>query len=428
MKKLIILLALFVSASAGQTQDLYFPPTFGNTWETITPQELGWCEDELPALQTYLDESDTKAFLILKDGKIVVEWYFGTFTQDSVWYWASAGKSLTAFLVGLAQEQGFLSIDDPSSQYLGDGWTSLSPEQEGAITIKNQLSMTSGLDDGLDDPYCTDPECLQYIAAPNERWAYHNAPYTLLDGVLESATGNSPSQLVINNLTVSTGLTGVFIPSGYNKVFYSKARSMARFGLLMLNNGVWDGNTIMNDQSYLYDMIHPSQELNESYGYLWWLNGYASFMYPQSQITFPGMLMPSAPADLYAAEGKNAQFINIVPSENLIVVRMGNDPVNTLVSVTYNNEIWDYLNLVRCGGQSVKDFQPKVEFYPNPCHDYLTVKDGVIEELHLYNNLGKKEAVSFTTSSIRIGHLTPGIYYITGRTNESPFQFSFVKE
>lgn len=428
MKSLFITTIFFLVALFSQAQELYFPPTTGSTWETVSPEELGWCENELPALYTYLDDSDTKAFLILKDGKIVVEWYFGTFTQDSAWYWASAGKSLTAFLVGLAQEQGYLSIDEPSSQYLGNGWTSLSAEQESAITIRNQLTMTSGLNDGLDDPYCTDPECLQYLAAPDSRWAYHNAPYTLLDGVLQQATGSSPSQLVFSNLTSSTGITGLFLPSGYNNVFFSKARSMARFGLLMLNNGNWDGNQIMNDQSFLYDMIHPSQNLNQSYGYLWWLNGQDSFMYPQSQITFPGMLMPSAPADLYAAEGKNAQFVNIVPSENLIVVRMGNDPVNTLVSVTYNNEIWDYLNLVRCGGEFVDEAEVIVEFFPNPSHDCLYLKNGILQELNVFNSLGKKEQVDFSESRIMVEHLSSGIYHLNGRTTRGHFHYTFIKD
>ena len=428
MKKVIPFLLFVLLSLLIKAQDLYFPPTSGTTWETITPQEIGWCADELPALQTYLDESDTKAFLILKDGKIVVEWYFGTFTQDSVWYWASAGKSLTAFLVGLAQEQGYLSIDDPSSNYLGTGWTSLTPEQELAITIRNQLTMTSGLNDGLDDPFCTDPACLQYIAAPGSRWAYHNAPYTLLDGVLTEATGSSLNQMVLNNLSFTTGITGAYIPSGYNNTFYSRARSMARFGLLMLNNGIWNGNVIMNDQSYLYDMIHPSQNLNQSYGYLWWLNGGDSFMYPQSQIVFPGMLMPSAPADLYAAEGKNAQFINIVPSENLIVVRMGNDPVNTLVSVTYNNEIWDYLNLIRCGGQSIPESVPELSLFPNPAQDKISIQEGQFIQVEVFNSSGEKQKIDFNSKEVEIASLPPGIYYLKAETTKGVCSSKFVKQ
>ncbi|MCB0778746.1 MAG: serine hydrolase, partial [Flavobacteriales bacterium] len=72
-------------------QNLYFPPTFGNTWETVDPASLGWCTDQLPPLLQLLEDNGTKAFIVLKDGRIAIEQYFGTFTQDSSWYWASAG-------------------------------------------------------------------------------------------------------------------------------------------------------------------------------------------------------------------------------------------------------------------------------------------------------------------------------------------------
>jgi len=57
-------------------------------------------------LRTYLDGNNTKAFLVLQDGRLVYEEYFEAFTRDSIWYWASAGKSLTAFLTGMAQQEG----------------------------------------------------------------------------------------------------------------------------------------------------------------------------------------------------------------------------------------------------------------------------------------------------------------------------------
>jgi len=81
---------------------LYFPPIAGTSWETTTTASLGWNETMMNELYTYLQQKNTKAFIILKNGKIVTEKYFGTFTADSAWYWASAGKSLTAFLAGLA--------------------------------------------------------------------------------------------------------------------------------------------------------------------------------------------------------------------------------------------------------------------------------------------------------------------------------------
>jgi hypothetical protein len=95
-------------------------------------------------------------------------------------------------------------------------------------------------------------------------------------------------------------------------------------------------------------MITPSQNLNNAYGYLWWLNGQSSYMVPTSQLVLPGMLIPHAPADVYAALGKNGQILNICPSEGLVVVRLGNAPDNSLVPFGLNDQIWEKLNAVLC--------------------------------------------------------------------------------
>lgn len=342
------LLLLLIVANVFVKAQIYFPPNTGNTWATVTPAELGWCEDQIPQLLSFLEGNNTKAFIVLKNGKIVIENYFGTFTQDSLWYWASAGKTLTSYLVGIAQQNGQLSINDLTSSYLGSGWTSCTVAQENNITVRNQLTMTSGLDDGVADEYCTLPSCLQYLAPAGTRWAYHNAPYTLLDGVLEGATGQTLNGLVFSALKQPTGMDGFFIQSGYNNVFLSTARSMARFGILMQNGGNWNGNQLMTDANYYQEMITPSQNLNNSYGYLWWLNGQSSYMVPGSQLVLPGMLFPHAPSDVYAALGKNGQFLNVSPSEGLVFIRMGNAPDNSLVPFLLNDQIWEKLNYVMC--------------------------------------------------------------------------------
>ncbi len=123
-----------LAATSLLAQPLYFPSII-ETWERLSRTELGWCPDAIDSLVTYLQESDTRAFIILKDGKIAMERYFGTFTADSAWYWASAGKTLTSALVGIAQQEGKLSIYDTTSNYLGTGWSSLTPSQEEKITI-----------------------------------------------------------------------------------------------------------------------------------------------------------------------------------------------------------------------------------------------------------------------------------------------------
>lgn len=86
-------------------------------------------------MYNFLEQKNSKAFILLKDGKIVLEKYFGAFTQDSIWYWASAGKTLTALLTGIAQEEGYLLITDSTSKYLGSGWTSEPPQKERLITV-----------------------------------------------------------------------------------------------------------------------------------------------------------------------------------------------------------------------------------------------------------------------------------------------------
>jgi CubicO group peptidase (beta-lactamase class C family) len=426
---LLSIILYFWSLSLLHSQNLYFPPNNSNIWETTTPNSLGWCESNLDSLKTYLSAQNTKAFIILKDGKIVVEWYFGSFTADNSWYWASAGKTLTSFLIGKAQEDGLLSINHKASQYLGAGWTSCTTAQENAITIKNQLSMSSGLND-TGDSFCTLPSCLTYLAPPNTRWAYHNGPYTLLDGVIEGATGQTLQTYTTNTLQSKTGITGLWFKSGYNNVFYSKPRIMARFGILIQNNGVWNGQTILGDLNYLNQARNTSQTMNPSYGYLWWLNGKSSYMLPQSQLTFQGALFPNAPADTYAALGKDGQILSISPSTGLIVIRMGESPTNNgndgLVAVGLCNEIWKRVNLVRnpCNITSINDLKDdSFKVYPNPSIQNFTLETDLSDyDIKITDIMGK---VVFEESHVLSSLYNPnivlksGMYHVHIQKNQS---------
>ena len=359
------LFCLMISApSKGQ----YFPPNAG-TWETTTPASLGWCSANIDSLYNYLNQTNTKAFIILKDGKIVLEKYFGNFTQDSIWYWASAGKTLTGFTVGLAKQDGLLKITDPSSKYLGKGWSSLSTTKEDSITIQHHLSMSTGLNDAGSDPDCTLPSCLTYKAAAGTRWAYHNAPYTLLDQVIEGATGGNLNVYMAKKFTTTIGMKGLFVKTGYLNVYFSNARTMARFGVLLLNKGNWNGNKIVTDTQYFREQTNSSQSMNPSYGYLTWLNGKSAFMAPGSQIRFPSSLNPDAPNDMYCAWGKNGQYIDVVPSQKIVLIRMGNAPGGSgsaSMAVGYNNEIWKYVNRLPCSANA-QNFVPSTsQISPNP--------------------------------------------------------------
>ncbi|HVG13598.1 MAG TPA: serine hydrolase [Chitinophagaceae bacterium] len=329
------------------SSNLYFPPSSIATWDTVSPSSLGWDKNEMAQLDNYLGEKKTKAFIILKNGRIARERYFGTFTADSNWYWASAGKTLTAFLVGTLQQEGKININDKTAQYLGAGWTSLPMAKENLITIRHQLTMTTGLNDNVAESDCTVPSCLQYQGDAGTRWSYHNAPYTLLEKVVESATGASYNEVFRQKIKDKIGMNGMWIKTGFNNVYFSTPRSMARFGLLLLNKGKWNADKILADANYLSAQTNSSQTLNPSYGYLTWLNGKSGYMLPQTQFTFNGSLIPNAPPDTYAALGKNDQKIYVIPSQGLVVIRMGESAgASHLAASSFDNELWEKLRRV----------------------------------------------------------------------------------
>ena len=93
-------------------------------------------------------------------------------------------------------------------------------------------------------------------------------------------------------------------------------------------------------------MTSSSQDLNPSYGYLTWLNGKPSITLPGLAISFNIPLATDAPSDLYAAIGRNGQIIDIVPSMNLVLVRMGDTPDVKLVPTEFHNDIWKQMEKI----------------------------------------------------------------------------------
>ncbi len=414
----IQILTFFLFTIFSQSQTLYFPPISSTgTWETTDPATLGWCPERITNLYTFLEDENTKGFLLLKDGKIVLEQYFGTHTAQTLWYWASAGKTITSFLVGKAQEENLLNINDRTSIYLGTGWTNCTIPQENNITIKNQLTMTSGLDDGVADVDCTLPSCLDYLSDAGTRWAYHNAPYTLLDDVLQSATTvnlNTYTQLKLKN---PTGMTGTWTTIDYNNVFFSTVRSMARFGLLIQGNGIWNGNQLINP-NYFSEMVNTSQNLNKSYGYLWWLNGKPNYMLPTTQLIFPGSYAPDAPTDMIAGLGRDGQIVSISQSSGLVFIRMGEAPSSTgSVTTIFCNQIWQKINELDCNLAVINQERNKIAIVPNPATNSIAITNISSENysIEIINVLGNSVLKVSNQNYIDTSKLASGIYMVLVR-------------
>jgi CubicO group peptidase (beta-lactamase class C family) len=415
----LFIIGLFFSLTI-KSQNLYFPPLTGNVWDSILPASIGYCQPRIDSLYNYLQEKNTKSFMILKDGKRVLEKYFGTYTRDSLWYWASASKSLASFITGIAQQKGYININNTASQYLGTGWTSAPLAKENLITVKILLTMTSGLDDVPPSP-CTNEDtakaCLIYKADASTRWAYHTGAYRNIQNVVSNAVGQSYNAITTNWIKTHIGIGGAWS----QQVYYSKARDMARFGLLNLNKGVWNNDTLMKDSMYFKAMVNTSQTLNSSYGYLWWLNGKSSFMTPQSQIVFPGTLMSNAPSDMFCALGKNDQKIYVVPSQGIVVVRQGNTAGGfSLAASAFDNVLWDYINKLTCATNVIKTngFDQEMNMFPNPVNTILKVNqiNQSIRKISVYDILGHQvyemNNIKSVTTDIDFSDFSKGVYII----------------
>jgi CubicO group peptidase (beta-lactamase class C family) len=316
----------------------YFPPVNSDAWETVNPSELGWDVTKLNEAVNYAGSKNTYGFIILHKGRIVTENYWNGWNRDTKYYIASAGKSITAFLIGLAQQDGLLGINDKTSKYLGNGWTSCPQAKEDLITIRHQLTMTTGLDETVPDDNCIDAACLQYKADAGTQWFYYNAPYRLLQDVIAAASGTTIHNYTKVKLADKIGMKNY---TWLNYILWLNTRDMARFGLLALNKGNWNGTKIMTDDNYFNAMTNSSNTYNKAYGYLWWLNGKESFMAPTLYNVFPGSLAPSAPADMISALGKGDKKIYVVPSLQLVVIRHGEDTgENLLGPSSFDENLW----------------------------------------------------------------------------------------
>jgi CubicO group peptidase (beta-lactamase class C family) len=350
-KRYILLAILFTAISCSKdssnsptnpTETMYYPPIDGSTtWETKSISSLGWNQNAVQPLLDYLELKHSKSFMILVNGRIVMENYFNSHTATTPWYWASAGKTLTSTMTGIAQEEGYLSINDKVSTHIGTQWTNEPLVKENLITCRNLLTMTSGIDDYVNGVYSDDvsPANLNYKADSCTRWAYSNV-YVKLQDVIASATGQTWSTYFNTKLRDKIGMTGSWIQSDNNVVYWSTTRSMARFGLLALNKGKWNTTQILNE-AYFNAATSTSQNINLSYGYLWWLNGKASYHVPQSQLQFNGSIIPSGPTDMFMALGKNDQKIYVIPSMKMVIIRMGDaaDTSNLALS-DFDETLW----------------------------------------------------------------------------------------
>lgn len=317
----------------------------GAEWERADPAEMGFDAAALEAVAETAEALDSACLVVTRKGRIVGEWYWDDTEPTTTREVFSVTKSFTSTLVGMAQADGALAIDEPAATYI-DEWVGTDSE---AVTIRNLLSNDSGREwsfglDYADLPAAADRTQfaidLDQQYPPGEAWSYNNAAIQTLDRVISEATGEVTADYAAERLFAPLGMehTAMSADASGNSTnaFFglsSTCEDLARFGYLFLRDGEWDGEQIVPAAWVEEATGAPSQEHNAAYGYLWWLNVEGRLLSPLQAVTptaapeeVVGQIAPGAPEDLYTAQGLGGQIVLVDPGSETVVVRLGEGP------------------------------------------------------------------------------------------------------
>ena len=312
----------------------YWPTA--NEWSTSDPRAAGFDPAKLAAAVQAALADKSSSVMVLRDGKIVSEAYGaggGAAVKREI---ASAGKSMVSVLTGCCLDDGKIRIlDQPAADFFPE-WKGTPKE---AITVRHLITMTSGLDEkglavrNVAGDQAAINAAAPLLSAPGTRWHYNTPVYHLMFHLVARAAGEPFESYAQKRLLDPIGMKSTWLTnkgkdaSGKEVTNYytavCAARDLARFGLLGLAGGAWNGKTVVSS-NYFRDATRPSQELNAAYGYLWWVNakqGHGAGDNRPVEYRFGG-----APFDTFAALGAMGQNVVVVPSLNLVVVRQGNAP------------------------------------------------------------------------------------------------------
>ncbi|MEO9340926.1 serine hydrolase [Mesorhizobium sp. SB112] len=281
-----------------------------------------------PDLSTLLEQSQTAAFIVIHNDRLVYERYFNGHHPDTFHTSFSVAKSFNSALIGAAIANGSISsIDEPVTTYIPELIKRDARFQ--AITIGNLLSMSSGLRYqtagmpwGDDARTYYDPDLRhlavqgsEIIEAPGERFHYNNYNPLLIGIVLERATGMHVSDYLSETLWKSLGATADASwsldseASGFEKMesgINARPIDFAKLGSLYLNRGMWQGSQLL-PATWIDQSTHHADAATPSSGYQfgWW--------------TFTN----EALGDYYAAAGNKGQYVFVFPDDRLVIVRLG---------------------------------------------------------------------------------------------------------
>ncbi len=334
--------AAFATACATRTNSASSSGPGAHPWRMARPEDHGLSETALQSAADKLAEpGERQGLVVIRNGMLVFERYWANDYVRATPEWQnvsfSSGKSFGSTMVGVAQFQGLLDINDLASKYHPSEVSGLKPN----TTIKHLLTMSSGgtmnmkpssvppkrLDDATppgpgaeyewyEEAEDGTPPGYGRTIEPGTQFFYDGAPADHLADIVANAAGKSSHRFMLEEVAAPLGCENFsYQPEGVdhnNNVriggsILMSCRDLARLGQLYLNKGMWGGKRLL-EASYVSAATTPS-DLNPGYGYLWWLNA--------------AMRVERAPRSMYFAAGALGQFCYVLPEQDMIIATMG---------------------------------------------------------------------------------------------------------
>ena len=289
----------------------------------------------------------TRAVVVVHGGGVIAERYADGFDATTPQLGWSMAKSVVNALVAVLVKEGRLALDAPIGNRL---WPEGDPRQ--SVTLSQMLRMSSGLDFDEDSinprggvlyMLLRAPDVPAYAAAaplaetPGTRWRYSSATTNLILAAIRRVVGEAeyatlPGRALFDRIgmrsaVMETDARGNYIGSSF---VWATARDWARFGLLYLNDGEWNGERVLPDGWVEYSRTPAPAAADRQYGAHFWLKVAPNYERPSPIFEFP--------PDTFHAIGHEGQFLTIIPSRRVVIVRLG---------LTRDDGAWDHREFVR---------------------------------------------------------------------------------
>ncbi len=356
MLRVMILMAAMACATPAFAQLTPLPPQPAGVpyptteWSTAPlPDDVDRPAFDLAITEAFAgrhaDYGETRAVVIVQGGRIVFERYGEGYTQDTRLISWSMAKSITQALVGAAVLQGRVDIDthmgnphwrenDPRAAIPWRTWLQMTDGQDyteiGARNVMENGSAHMLFGSGRQDT-ARWAASLRLIHTPGEDWNYNSAGTVLIADALTRAIVQNPASAEDRRARARAWMDEVlFAPLGMRPVvqfdatglfygssqIYATGRDFARFGLLYLRGGVWDGERLLPEG--WVDFARTPGPDGDVYGAHWWLTPRQGEGAPMR-----ALITNNAMSDAFSAQGHSGQIILVVPSKDLVIVRLG---------------------------------------------------------------------------------------------------------